>query len=36
MERPRKRNSAALDDLVNDLKADIFGEQARSSDNWVI
>jgi NitT/TauT family transport system ATP-binding protein len=36
VERPRERGSATLDDLVNDVKADIFGEQARSGDNWVI
>ncbi|MDF2115280.1 ABC transporter ATP-binding protein [Roseiarcaceae bacterium H3SJ34-1] len=36
VERPRKRGSVALDDLANDVKADIFGEPARSGGNWVI
>jgi NitT/TauT family transport system ATP-binding protein len=35
VERPRKRGSAALDDLAAEVKADIFGEHARG-DNWVI
>jgi len=36
VERPRQRGSAALDDLAEEVKADIFGGQARSGDNWVI
>lgn len=36
VQRPRKRGSAALNDLANEVKADIFGERARSGDDWVI